>query len=196
MVPISNTDNRILHSPSPPASFRSTPPLPPSNVSSIPFLYAGATAAWEQQVCHSATPHRPRGFSILVTGAAGFVGTHSSLALPERGDGVLGFDNFHSYFHPSSFGYSSTGHSTTGCSSTCTACCSTCSGSGPSSEQEAKISVAVAVSSKSSGTADGSTSADQRGGLHRLHHLLPKQKVVVHGEGGQELDLWMGSLIL
>ncbi|THG20656.1 hypothetical protein TEA_001012 [Camellia sinensis var. sinensis] len=49
-------------------------------------------------------------------------------------------------------------------STTCTACCSTCSGSGPSSEQEAKISVAIAVGSESSGTADSSTSADQRGG--------------------------------
>ncbi|THF94068.1 hypothetical protein TEA_018402 [Camellia sinensis var. sinensis] len=46
-------------------------------------------------------PPPPLGFSILVTGAAGFVGTHSFLALPERGDGVLGFDNFSSYCDPS-----------------------------------------------------------------------------------------------
>lgn len=39
--------------------------------------------------------------SILVTGAAGFVGTHCSLALKKRGDGVLGLDNFNSYYDPS-----------------------------------------------------------------------------------------------
>ncbi|GAB2210020.1 hypothetical protein Drorol1_Dr00015270 [Drosera rotundifolia] len=57
-------------------------------------------AAWEKQVRHSATPRRPNGFSILVTGAAGFVGTHCSLALKKRGDGVLGLDNFNSYYDP------------------------------------------------------------------------------------------------
>uniref|UniRef100_A0A7S0RUS3 NAD-dependent epimerase/dehydratase domain-containing protein n=1 Tax=Pyramimonas obovata TaxID=1411642 RepID=A0A7S0RUS3_9CHLO len=35
---------------------------------------------------------------ILVTGAAGFVGFHSSLALHQRGDGVLGIDNFNEYY--------------------------------------------------------------------------------------------------
>ncbi|XP_019179726.1 PREDICTED: UDP-glucuronate 4-epimerase 1-like [Ipomoea nil] len=34
--------------------------------------------------------------SVLVTGAAGFVGSHCSLALKKRGDGVLGLDNFNS----------------------------------------------------------------------------------------------------
>ncbi|CAN4090863.1 unnamed protein product [Withania somnifera] len=45
--------------------------------------------------------HRPNGFSVLVTGAAGFVGSHCSLALKKRGDGVLGIDNFNSYYDPS-----------------------------------------------------------------------------------------------
>ncbi|XP_043709541.1 UDP-glucuronate 4-epimerase 6-like [Telopea speciosissima] len=58
-------------------------------------------AAWEKQVRHSSTPRRPNGFSVLVTGAAGFVGTHCSLALKKRGDGVLGLDNFNSYYDPS-----------------------------------------------------------------------------------------------
>ncbi|WCJ33148.1 UDP-glucuronate 4-epimerase 4 [Euphorbia peplus] len=58
-------------------------------------------SAWEKQVRHSATPRRPNGFSILVTGAAGFVGSHSSLALKKRGDGVLGLDNFNDYYDPS-----------------------------------------------------------------------------------------------
>jgi len=38
---------------------------------------------------------------VLVTGAAGFVGTHCSLALKARGDGVVGLDNFNSYYDPS-----------------------------------------------------------------------------------------------
>lgn len=62
---------------------------------------SGSGAAWEKQVRHSATPRRPSGFSVLVTGAAGFVGTHCSLALKKRGDGVLGFDNFNAYYDPS-----------------------------------------------------------------------------------------------
>lgn len=57
-------------------------------------------AAWEKQIRHSATPRRPNGFSVLVTGAGGFVGSHSSLALKKRGDGVLGLDNFNDYYDP------------------------------------------------------------------------------------------------
>ncbi|KAK1319294.1 UDP-glucuronate 4-epimerase 6 [Acorus calamus] len=53
---------------------------------------------WERQVRHSATPRRPSGLSVLVTGAAGFVGSHASLALRKRGDGVLGLDNFNHYY--------------------------------------------------------------------------------------------------
>lgn len=37
----------------------------------------------------------------MVTGAAGFVGTHVSAALKRRGDGVLGLDNFNDYYDPS-----------------------------------------------------------------------------------------------
>lgn len=39
--------------------------------------------------------------SVLVTGAAGFVGSHVSLALKKRNDGVVGLDNFNSYYDPS-----------------------------------------------------------------------------------------------
>lgn len=38
---------------------------------------------------------------VLVTGAAGFVGSHVSLALKRRGDGVLGLDNFNDYYDQS-----------------------------------------------------------------------------------------------
>ncbi|XVF37927.1 hypothetical protein REPUB_Repub20aG0053700 [Reevesia pubescens] len=58
-------------------------------------------AAWEKQIRHSSTPRRPNGFSVLVTGAAGFIGSHCSLALKKRGDGVLGLDNFNNYYDPS-----------------------------------------------------------------------------------------------
>ncbi|XP_008222861.1 PREDICTED: UDP-glucuronate 4-epimerase 6 [Prunus mume] len=66
-------------------------------------FYGGGVGgtAWEKQVRHSSTPKRPNGMSVLVTGAAGFVGTHCSLALKKRGDGVLGLDNFNSYYDPS-----------------------------------------------------------------------------------------------
>ncbi|THU61674.1 hypothetical protein C4D60_Mb07t25810 [Musa balbisiana] len=63
------------------------------------LTYGGA--AWEREVRSSATPRRPSGLTVLVTGAAGFVGTHCSLALKKRGDGVVGLDNFNSYYDPS-----------------------------------------------------------------------------------------------
>lgn len=56
---------------------------------------------WEKQVRDSAQIRRPNGMSVLVTGAAGFVGSHVSLALKKRGDGVVGLDNFNNYYDPS-----------------------------------------------------------------------------------------------
>jgi UDP-glucuronate 4-epimerase len=38
--------------------------------------------------------------SVLVTGAAGFIGFHVSAALLERGDRVVGLDNLNSYYDP------------------------------------------------------------------------------------------------
>jgi UDP-glucuronate 4-epimerase len=38
--------------------------------------------------------------NILITGAAGFVGYHLSLKLNQRGDKVIGFDNFNDYYDP------------------------------------------------------------------------------------------------
>jgi len=37
---------------------------------------------------------------ILVTGAAGFIGSHLATALLERGDSVIGLDNFNHYYDP------------------------------------------------------------------------------------------------
>ncbi|MCD7471588.1 UDP-glucuronate 4-epimerase 1 [Datura stramonium] len=56
---------------------------------------------WEKQVRTSAQIRRSHGMSVLVTGAAGFVGSHVSLALKKRGDGVVGLDNFNNYYDPS-----------------------------------------------------------------------------------------------
>ncbi|KAJ8447339.1 hypothetical protein Cgig2_013116 [Carnegiea gigantea] len=56
---------------------------------------------WEKRVRSSAKVRAPNGISVLVTGAAGFVGTHVSAALKKRGDGVLGLDNFNDYYDPS-----------------------------------------------------------------------------------------------
>ena len=38
---------------------------------------------------------------VLVTGAAGFIGSHVSRALLDRGDEVVGFDNLNAYYDPS-----------------------------------------------------------------------------------------------
>jgi UDP-glucuronate 4-epimerase len=38
--------------------------------------------------------------SVLVTGAAGFIGFHTSLRLLERGDAVVGVDNLNTYYDP------------------------------------------------------------------------------------------------
>ncbi|XP_059633967.1 UDP-glucuronate 4-epimerase 3-like [Cornus florida] len=57
--------------------------------------------SWEKRVRSSARVRSRNGFSVLVTGAAGFVGTHVSMALKRRGDGVLGLDNFNDYYDPS-----------------------------------------------------------------------------------------------
>ncbi|XP_074585038.1 UDP-glucuronate 4-epimerase 3-like [Curcuma longa] len=58
--------------------------------------------AWEKRVRSSASVRRgSAGKSVLVTGAAGFVGMHVAAALKRRGDGVLGFDNFNAYYDPS-----------------------------------------------------------------------------------------------
>lgn len=37
---------------------------------------------------------------VLVTGSAGFIGFHTAKALLERGDTVIGFDNFNPYYDP------------------------------------------------------------------------------------------------
>ncbi|XP_042431346.1 UDP-glucuronate 4-epimerase 1-like [Zingiber officinale] len=56
---------------------------------------------WERQIRASAAVTRPDGITVLVTGAAGFVGSHVSIALRRRGDGVVGLDNLNAYYDPS-----------------------------------------------------------------------------------------------
>ncbi|KAK7251208.1 hypothetical protein RIF29_34200 [Crotalaria pallida] len=55
---------------------------------------------WEKRVTKSARRATASNRAVLVTGAAGFVGTHVSLALKRRGDGVIGLDNFNHYYDP------------------------------------------------------------------------------------------------
>lgn len=78
----------------------------------LPFDFSislpGRTAArmtwggkeWEERVCLSARPKKPERLVVLVTGAAGFVGSHLARALKKRGDGVVGLDNFNAYYDP------------------------------------------------------------------------------------------------
>ena len=70
----------------------SSSPLPsdPSRRSLRTYNWGGP--AWEKRVRSSARVRSRNGISVLVTGAAGFVGTHVSAALKRRGDGVLGLD--------------------------------------------------------------------------------------------------------
>ncbi len=37
---------------------------------------------------------------VLVTGSAGFIGFHTAKKLLERGDTVVGLDNFNDYYDP------------------------------------------------------------------------------------------------
>jgi UDP-glucuronate 4-epimerase len=57
--------------------------------------------AWDKKVILSSTPERENGLVVLVTGAGGFVGSHVSLALRKRGDGLVGIDNFNDYYEVS-----------------------------------------------------------------------------------------------
>lgn len=58
--------------------------------------YGGS--GWENQVKASAKIRSRNAHTVLVTGAAGFVGAHAAVALKRRGDGVVGLDNFNSYY--------------------------------------------------------------------------------------------------
>lgn len=40
------------------------------------------------------------GKTVLLTGAAGFIGAHTAVALLKRGDAVIGIDNFNDYYDP------------------------------------------------------------------------------------------------
>ncbi|CAA0820574.1 UDP-glucuronate 4-epimerase 2 [Striga hermonthica] len=53
---------------------------------------------WEVRARNSARPRTSSGLTVLVTGAAGFVGSHVAAALKQRGDGVVGLDNFNTYY--------------------------------------------------------------------------------------------------
>lgn len=63
-------------------------------------------AAWNeklvlstQRICHPANhPKAARTMTILITGAAGFIGFHLACILLQRGRQVVGFDNVNSYY--------------------------------------------------------------------------------------------------
>ncbi|CAN6295767.1 unnamed protein product [Urochloa humidicola] len=89
----------LLLSPSSSPAPRAAPESPRRSLHASPSTAASwGGAAWEKKVRASARVRRPRGHSVLVTGAAGFVGCHAAAALRRRGDGVLGLDNFNDYY--------------------------------------------------------------------------------------------------
>ncbi|KAF2315749.1 hypothetical protein GH714_040286 [Hevea brasiliensis] len=74
----------------------------PSHSSSSSQRRFLADPDWEIRVIKSGKPRsRAGGLKVLVTGAAGFVGTHVCAALRRRGNGVVGLDNFNAYYDPS-----------------------------------------------------------------------------------------------
>jgi len=66
---------------------------PAAPVATQPQRPVGVTGLTIEQSIQSTT-----GKIVLVTGTAGFVGFHSAMALKQRGDGVIGIDNFNSYY--------------------------------------------------------------------------------------------------
>lgn len=89
---------------SPASSSSSSSSSKPSDLSRRSLrTYAWGDTRWEKRVRSSAKvrSHGSGGISVLVTGAAGFVGSHVSGALKRRGDGVVGLDNFNDYYDPS-----------------------------------------------------------------------------------------------
>uniref|UniRef100_A0A1J3F7T2 UDP-glucuronate 4-epimerase n=1 Tax=Noccaea caerulescens TaxID=107243 RepID=A0A1J3F7T2_NOCCA len=89
----------ILFLRSPPSSVNPSQ-SDPSRRSLRTYSYGGP--AWEKRLRASAKiRYSNNGITVLVTGAAGFVGTHVSSALKRRGDGVIGLDNFNDYYDPS-----------------------------------------------------------------------------------------------
>ncbi|MED6135929.1 UDP-glucuronate 4-epimerase 5 [Stylosanthes scabra] len=88
---------------SPPSATTSSPTTPRRTLgdsSSTSSATSWGGSDWEKRVSRSARRASPSGLTVLVTGAAGFVGAHVSLALKRRGDGVLGLDNFNRYYDP------------------------------------------------------------------------------------------------
>ncbi|KAI8531555.1 hypothetical protein RHMOL_Rhmol11G0145600 [Rhododendron molle] len=76
----------------------SPPSPPPPRRKNLQSTTPWGGSDWERRVRSSARVRSKTGLSVLVTGAAGFVGTHVSIALKRRGDGVLGLDNFNTYY--------------------------------------------------------------------------------------------------
>ncbi|GMY30103.1 UDP-glucuronate 4-epimerase 2 [Fagus crenata] len=78
----------------------SSPSSVPSSRRSLGSDSSWGGSDWERRVSRSAHRRTDSGLTVFVTGAAGFVGTHVSVALKRRGDGVLGLDNFNHYYDP------------------------------------------------------------------------------------------------
>ncbi|KAI3522508.1 hypothetical protein L1887_00343 [Cichorium endivia] len=75
-----------------------SPPATPAPRRGLRTTTSYGGSDWECRIKLSAKPRCRTGHTVLVTGAAGFIGAHASVALKRRGDGVVGLDNFNHYY--------------------------------------------------------------------------------------------------
>lgn len=78
-----------------------SPPSSPTPRRHLSAGFSSIPSTQDKAVLKSARPRDPSGPVVLVTGAAGFVGSHVAIALKKRGDGVVGLDSFNHYYDPS-----------------------------------------------------------------------------------------------
>src|SRR5690606_34354768 len=71
-------------------------------LSASPMRWASTSSARSPATASTAAsdPQPDIRMRVLVTGAAGFIGSHLSHRLIERGDEVLGYDNLNNYYDP------------------------------------------------------------------------------------------------
>src|SRR5690606_14046102 len=110
--PNTNTASSWQQTSSPGATMRSCWPWPTGNSSnsapsgSAPWASPAACCSMSSKCCRASPSttvyeRKEPSMRVLVTGAAGFIGSALSARLLARGDEVLGYDNLNAYYDPS-----------------------------------------------------------------------------------------------